>query len=193
MIAGFLMTSSLFLMLSGIALAAGGVSATLGWLLFAFFDPRHEDYSGKLWLPLNFMIILGGLGMSLGLPGFYASQSNEAGSIGLVGFVLLFTGLVIPYIAVHSIETVTIPDIPQRMRLMVSIGAPSLFLGTILTGIAIWRVGLYPTWLAIYLAAAALVGLLTTLLPVPQWLYRNISPIFTTSAISMMGILLISQ
>lgn len=174
----------------GVSLALGGGLATTGWLAFGLLDPEHKEYAHRRWLPLNFLIIGGGLLMAMGSPGFYFSQAKSAGSPGLAGFILLFIGLVIPYVAVHSVETLTTPRIPSRMRILVTVGAPSLFLGTILTGFTVWQVGLYPPWTAALLLSAAVLGLLVQILPAPNWLYRVVSPSLFTMAMTIFGILL---
>jgi len=176
--------------LSGVSLAVGGLMATTGWLAFGLLDPEHTEYSHRRWLPLNFLIIGGGLLMAMGLPGFYYSQAASAGLPGLLGFILFFIGLVIPYVAVHSVETLTMPRIPSRFRILVSVGAPSLFLGTVLTGFTVWQVGLYPPWSAAYLLSTAFLGLLVQVLPAPNWLYRVVSPALFTVAVTIFGILL---
>jgi len=128
--------------------------------------------------------------MAMGLPGFYYSQAKTAGLPGLLGFILLFIGLVIPYVAVHSVETLTMPRIPSRFRILVSVGAPCLFLGTVLTGFSVWQVGLYPAWTAALFLSAAFLGLLVQVLPSPNWLYRVVSPALFTVVTAIFGILL---
>ena len=109
------MTTDNLLRLSGFALARGGLMTFFGWILFAILDPDHRLHNHPRWYPLNLLVIVGGLLMAIGLPGFYGRQASEAGIWGLVGFVLLFVGLVLSHIGVHSIETVTMPNIPTAM------------------------------------------------------------------------------
>lgn len=179
--------------LSGISLVAGGLLATAGWLLFLPLDPVHRDYESNLWLPLNFLIIGGGFFMLLGLPGFYASQARESGMTGLLGFFFFFAGLSFAYIAVHSLQTMTMPDVPAGMRLLASFAAPSLFIGVLLTAIAIWRAGVYEPWLAVAFAVSVLLGLLTRLAPMPAWLGRNVIPAIFTLTMLLAGLSLFSQ
>lgn len=170
--------------LSGLALVVGGLFATIGWIGFALLDPNHQDYQKPHWFPLNFFIIAGGLFMSLGSPGFYVQQAQEAGFWGLIGFVLLFLGLVLSHLAVHSIETTTTPHVPKSMLRFVAVAAPSLFLGVFITGIVTWIHDVYPQILGILITSSAIVGLLTVIHGVPQWLGRNMaSSLFPISMI----------
>lgn len=179
--------------LSGLSLLIGGLAATTGWLLFALLDPAHQQAEHKSWLLLNALIIAGGLFMALGLPGFYGRQAEEAGFLGLIGFVLLFIGIVIPYVAVHSIETATAPDVPPRMTLWVSVGAPSLFFGMAIMGLATWRAGVYPQPAGILLLLSPLAGLLTMIRRVPPLLRQGLLPSIFTLAVAWLGILLMGQ
>ncbi len=177
----------IFLRLSGYALLAGGMLATLGWVIFSIVDPEHRHHDSGYWLPLNGLVIAGGVGMALGLPGFYALQAEASGLLGLVGFLAFFVGITIPYIAVHSIETATMPDIPARMMRFVAIGAPSLFIGALLSGIATWRAGVFPAWIGGGLVLAALLGPLTMAPFLPSWLRRNLLSAVFTALIAASG------
>ena len=175
------MEPSTLIKLSGLSLLLGGVLGTAGWLLFTVLDPNHANHSDPLWLPLNFLIIAGGVLMALGLPGFYISIFKESGLLGLIGFVLLFIGLIIPYVAVQSIETVSAPRFPEDTMILVAVGAPSIFLGSILTGLSVWRADVHPPLAGILLVIAGLLGLLTVVDTVPAWISRGgvVSAVFT--------------
>jgi hypothetical protein len=182
------MTSDKLIFLSGISLVIGGLLATTGWLLFARFDPGHNAYLERFWLPFNFLVIAGGFFIALGLPGFYASQARQSGVLGLVGFVVFFAGIIFAYLTVHSIQTVTMPNIPIGMRYIVSFAAPSLLVGGLLTAIAIWRAGVYPPWLAVALIVSGFLGLLSQFIPMPVWLARNIFSAMFTLTMALIGI-----
>jgi len=166
-----------------------GLSTFIAWIGFAIFDPGHQYYQHPRWLPLNVLVIAGGLFMALGLPGFYAQQASEAGMWGLIGFAVLFIGLVISHIAVHSIETFTMPNVPATMMHFVSVAAPSLFLGILITGIVTWRTGIYPQSLGITFVIGALLGLLTIIPGVPQILARNFASTLYPATMVWIGIL----
>lgn len=182
------MTSINFINYSGLFLLVGGGFATLGWLLFSFFDPNHIRTAEPTWMVFNLLVIFGGVFMALGLPGFYLAQSERIGTFGLIAFVIFFIGIVIPYIAVQSIETATSPNVPQRMFAFVSVGAPSLFLGALLVGLLTYTAGVYPRWLAGALIFAVLLGLLTRLVPLPPIVARGgLISAFFTAVIGLIG------
>ena len=185
------MTSDPFLTVSGLALVVGGALATLGWLLFAALDPDHAGYERRSWLPWNFLIILGGTFTAMGLPGFYATYADRGGVLGILGFVVLFVGVIIPNVAVHSIETSTMPDVPRRMMVWVAMGAPSELVGAVLTSIALLVSGAYPAWLPILMLAAVGLNLAGQLRRMPARYTRGFFPALLTVVVSLAGILLL--
>jgi hypothetical protein len=181
-----------FVRLSGTFLLIGGSLATLGWLsLFTVFNPQNPPIENPIWIFGNLAVIFGGIFMSMGLPGFYLTLAGRAGWLGLLAFIFLFIGLAIPYIAVQTIETTTMPDVPARIMWFISIGAPSLFTGSLLMGITIIRTDIFPTWLGIAVIISVLLGLLTRLIPMPPFFYRAIIPSVFTLVIAVVGYMLI--
>lgn len=181
-----------FIRLSGYFLLIGGILATLGWLLFSLFDPQHVRIDSPLWFFGNFLVIFGGVFMVMGLPGFYLVQSDRAGWFGLLAFIVLFIGLTIPYIAVQAIETATAPNIPARMAWFVSIGGPSLFIGSLLVGFMLLTTGVFPKWLGIALIVAVLLGLLSRFVPMPPLFSRGgLIPALFTMVMAAAGYMLI--
>lgn len=179
--------------LSGLALVDGGLLAAIGWLLFAAIDPSHEGYSERRWLPFNLLIIFGGMFMILGLPGFYIFQAEQAGLLGLLAFVLLSAGLMLSYIGVHSIETFSMPNVPASMMILVTIAVPCLILGGLLTGIVTWQAGVYPTWLALAILLSTALFLVMQVVPLPDWLGRNVIPAIFGAVVAAAGIVLMTQ
>lgn len=175
--------------LSGATLTLGGSLTTIGWLLFMVLDPDHQAYKHNRWFRVNGLIIAGGLFMVLGLSGFYLRQASQAGVLGLMGFILLYIGIALPYLTVHTIETVTMPDVPPAMMRFATVGAPCLFLGLILTGIVSMKAGVYPAPLGITLISSAILGLMTVIKSVPSWLGRNLVSAFITATLAWAGVL----
>jgi hypothetical protein len=177
-----------FIRFSGFSLMVGGYMATLGWILFAIFDPVYIDSDGIQWIVFNFLIIFGGVFIAQGLPGFYLSQSHRTGTPGLIALVILFIGIAIPYIAVHSIETATSPDIPPIMRLLVSVGAPGIIIGVLFTGIITYTAGIYPRrWVAAALIILVVLGLITHMFSIPPMFERGIFPAVFTGIVGIIG------
>lgn len=164
------MALSQFYWVSGLALLTGGILYSAGWILFAVIDPKHNQYSGPWWRPLNFMVIVGSILITLGLPGFYAFQAEPAGWPGLVGVVMLFVGMLLAGVAGQAVETFTLPHlgrVPAEARIIFNVAGPLLFVGLIINGVVAWRAGVYP-WLAgLALIGAALAGLAATYVPMP--------------------------
>jgi hypothetical protein len=182
------MTSINFINYSGLFLLLGGGLATLGWLLFSFFDPTHTRTSKPSWMIFNLLVIFGGVFMALGLPGFYLAQSERIGPFGLIAFIIFFIGIVIPYIAVHAIETATSPNVPKRVFTFVSVGAPSLFIGSLLVGALTFYAGVYPRWLAGALIFAVLLVMLMRVVPLPPIVARGgLISAFFTAVIALIG------
>jgi hypothetical protein len=180
-------TSQRLLTLSGLSLSTGGLLATAGFLLSAWVDPAHTGYQEWHWLPFNFLVIVGGFFMILGLPGFYAAQARQSGLVGLAAFVILFAGIAFAYLVVHSIQTVTMPNTPPEMGLIVAFAAPSLLVGSLLTAVAIWRVGVYARWLAALLVIAIVLGIVSTVAPTPVWGWRHVISSAFTLTMAMLG------
>jgi hypothetical protein len=182
------MTPENFVRFSGLVLMLGGLSATLAWILFVIFDPEHVQTTGRQWMVLNFMAIFGGIFMAMGLPGLYLAMSERVGTIAWLGLAIMFVGIVIPYVAVQAVETTTSPNVPAGMRTLVSIGAPSLFVGSLITGALLYTYGVYPKWVAVGLIIAVLLGLLAVVRPLPAVLARGgLFPAIYTAFIMIIG------
>lgn len=182
------MTTDSFIFFSGLAFIVGGSAATIGWVYFAFFDPTRTHSQGKAWIAFNFLVIFGGLFVTLGLPGFYLRISEQIGVISFIGLTIMFVGMVIPYVAVQSVETTTAPNIPARMRLLVTIGAPSLMIGLLITSGIILASGLYPVWIPIGLIISVLLGVLSRVTAIPRVLSHGIFPGIYTAILALLGI-----
>lgn len=177
-----------FVRFYGLFLMIGGLLATSGWMLFAVFDPMHARTTDRFWVFSNLLIIFGGVFMALGLPGFYLAQADRVGIAGVLGFVMLFVGITVPYVAVHSIETTTAPDVPARMMLLVAIGAPSLLIGALLVGFATFSSGIYPKWLAVALIISVLLGLIPQIRTVSDRYSRGVIPALLTTVMAIVGL-----
>jgi hypothetical protein len=186
------MSEEKLIWLSGLSLAAGGFLATMGWLLFAIFDPPHRGYLDWWWWPYNILAISGGFFMVLGLPGFYVTHAKQSGLIGLMGFISLFAGLILSYLAVQAIETTTMPNTPAGMMRIVSIAVPSLAMGVILTMVAVWQADVYPQWLAGALLLSLLLGAAKQLYPFPALWEHNLFSMVFTITMGLMGLLMMS-
>ncbi len=142
------MTSTTLYRLSGIALLIGGAFAAIGALVQTFLT---EDYLNPLWIPVASLIFIGTLLMQIGLPALYLSQAKHIGTLGLVGFILLFFGLAQFGIGFRFFDIVILPwfgksaDInPPANFIFYSLSAMLLLLaGALLFGIVTMRAGIF--------------------------------------------------
>jgi NADH:ubiquinone oxidoreductase subunit K len=175
--------------LSGVSVAAGGLLATGAWVFHAVVDPGRGGYAEPWWIPLNLALSVGAILMALGLPGVHARQASRAGVPGLIGLVLLVTGMLLAYVGVQTLEAFTRPQIPATIGTLAAIAAPTFFFGIVITSVVTWRARVYPRAIAMALGVAALVGLLTRLVAMPAWLL-HLMPVVFTGAMAWLGIVL---
>ena len=173
---------------SGASLAAGGLFATAGWIVHAILDPGRGGYAEAWWIPLNLTLSLGGILMALGLPGFHARQGMRTGVAGLVGLVCFFTGMLLAYVGVQTLEAFTRPQVPANIAVLAAVAAPTFFVGIVVTSVVTWRAGVYSRMVAALLAVSALLGLMTRLVGMPDWLGMNVVPAVFTGSVAWIGI-----
>ena len=146
------MSSSTLYKLSGGALMIGGLLAAIGSLLEAFVT----DPLSPLWLLAVVPLFIGALFVLVGLPALYIRQVVKMGTLGLVGFVLLFVGQAIVGIGGGVVDLVALPWLatvgphllnsapPPAGIVYFLAGIVLLLLGSIMFGIATLRAGILP-------------------------------------------------
>jgi hypothetical protein len=152
------------------SLVVGGTMAATAFVFMAIVDPAGTGHAEAWWIPAQFGVILGGMFMALGLPGFHASQAARTGVPGLIGTVLLFAGLVLAYVGVHAAEILSQPSVPARLGNLVAIAAPSLAAGAAITAIVTWRAGVHARVASGPLLAVVVLGVLAHVVAMPRWL-----------------------
>ena len=72
----------------------GPIAAGVLFALFPLLHPNHDPigYASAAWVPVHFMPNLGALLALFGLIGLLARQLQRAGWLGVIGFVVAFTG-----------------------------------------------------------------------------------------------------
>jgi hypothetical protein len=135
---------------SGLALAAGALLVGAGTVSVAFQGPN------QLPTPLaSTLLLVSSILIMLALPGMYARQSETAGWLGLLGYVLLQVGMVpIVVYAGAPLFYLQIQGTPVPSTGALVLGT-ALMLGLPLTAIATLRAGVYPHWSGILLLAAS--------------------------------------
>jgi hypothetical protein len=155
---------------SGLALALGGITGALFWIL-------HPEESVLLTNPAGYQAehLLDFIGLMLllpGLTGLYARFSNHTGWLGFTGFLLAFVALLV-FFGVSTVDAYVWPAIARiqpdliltsegefnqsslPFAATISLIVPFATIGAvgfILLGIAIWRNNLLPRWAGLLLA-----------------------------------------
>jgi hypothetical protein len=139
-----------------------GLSAILGGVLFplaAILHPNGEDLSAVLmptWVPAHLLGLASVMFLHLGLVGLHTRQAEEAGWLGLIGFVLAFIGGTFA-VAIQYLTSTTIPLVAAQAPALFDQAmtppafAPPLFVlgfvfGHVLFALASIRAGILPRW-----------------------------------------------
>ena len=117
-------------------------------------------------------MLLGSMLIVSGLVGMYARQAIPAGWLGLIGFILLFFGLLVFGIGFGLISTTVIPwlttqapnliagQLPPVLYVFLAISIVMIVVGNIPLGAAVVRAGILPRWPGWLLIASGVIGLL---------------------------------
>jgi len=172
-----------------------GLSAMVAGLIFAGIQPFHPldvlaSVTTTQWAVIQSLKTAMCIFGLLGLTGLYARQVNEAGWLGLAGFLLFgfffahtlplaYTeAFVLPLLATeaptfvegflgifngHPVQT----DLGALPMLYTLAGTAGYVLGGLLFGIATLRAGILPRWAAGLLAVGAVAPFVLTMLPHP--------------------------
>ncbi len=183
------MQSSNLIRLAGLAALVSGAVSVMGDLLRLFVDVENATSATTVPYAAVFLLyLLGGALLLLGLVGLYTSQAEEAGILGLAGFLIAFLGTVLLVGAlwfelfITPALTVEAPELAEAelglagFILVFLLGA----LGWILFGVATLRARVYPRWAAVLL----IVGGLIAFVPIPM------SGIVFSVAIAWLGFIL---
>ena len=189
------MSSSNLIRLSGLAALGGGVLIVISDALNAALFPGEQG-SGVMLTSTWFIVQILGLVaialITLGLVGMYAHQAQKAGTLGLIAFVIAFSGMLMSLeILVNRIMLMVFglswgepflgplvaeaaPGLlnaePSGALAVGSILSIVLFaLGWILFGVVSLRTGALPRGAAIILIAGALLAFILSSLDLPLW------------------------
>jgi hypothetical protein len=164
--------------LGGLAAVVGGVLLFIADLIdFFAFDPEENLSEVVTAASYAFIQVLNMLGIVLvlcGLVGLYARQSEAAGVLGLVGFVVALAGTVLDsgllwtsLFAAPSAAIAAPGFVDAEFTGSLALGLPLTFitfgLGWLLFGVASLRAGVYPRIPAIVL----IIGAVLTSFPLP--------------------------
>ncbi len=133
-------------------------------------EPFSEEAQTGSYIFRQALFLLGVMLLLVGLVGLYARQSQAAGALGLVGFLVAFAGTVLvagflwaslfiaPALASEAPEFLDTGSPPGLFLALIACGG-----GWLLFGIAALRARVYPRWASILL----IVGAVIFVLPLP--------------------------
>jgi hypothetical protein len=166
------MTPASLMRWAGLAAVASAVLSAMGDLLRLFVDVESSETATTTPYFLVFLLyLLGAVLLLLGLVGLYASQSEAAGVLGLVGFLVAFLGTAL-LAGVLWFELFITPSLATRAPGLAEaeLGLAGFILvfllgvvGWVLFGAATLRARTYPRWAAVLL----MLGGVVAFVPVP--------------------------
>lgn len=156
------MESSVLVRWSGMALIVSGVVTAVATL----FHPMSDDpaaMASAVWPPVHILIGVGITIALFGLMGLYARQAENAGVLGLIGFIMAFSGAALLAGAILFLEGFVLPTLASdsASRGLVEMSGPlstgpiiiaflltgvDFAVGFVLFGIATWMAGVLPRW-----------------------------------------------
>ncbi|GAC1613777.1 MAG: hypothetical protein NVS4B7_05460 [Ktedonobacteraceae bacterium] len=126
------------------------------------------------WLLVSLTWLIGSLLFLIGFPGMYLRQSERAGVLGFVGFILVFFAVLLGEAAFSLLQIIVLPYLAQHAPQLAgpNSGPPALFvlfivpplmitIGSILLGIATMRARMFPRLAGILLLVSGIIFLLT--------------------------------
>ena len=178
------MSSTTLYRLSGGALIAGSllilINTILGSVLFPGHSSTPQQVVSTMWLLVTLMAIIGSLLFVIGLPGMYLRQARRTGTLGLVGFILLFFGILLQEAVFSTVQVIILPFLAQKAPqltgadsqpfsafLLLIVSGLMYIIGAILLGIATMRAHVFPRWTGILIVVSG-IALLLTLPPLPD-------------------------
>lgn len=177
------MSSSNLIRWSGLAALVGGVLIVISDVLNAVFFPVEPGSEVMLTSPWFIVQILGLVALAfitLGLVGMYTRQAQKSGTLGLIAFVMTFSGMLMvfglswgePFLGPLVAEQAPglLSAEPSGVLVVGSILSIVLFaLGWFLFGLASLRAGVLSRGAAILMIIGALLSFVLTLLDLPLW------------------------
>jgi hypothetical protein len=174
---------------SGLALMLAGLLTAIPTL----FHPSDADpraFQSAAWAPVHALLIVGAIISLFGLIGLYRVQAERSGALGLVGFILGFSGtalvvaalvvdaFVLPVLAANTAGPALLdsagPLFGGALGLVFLLMAVTFALGSILLGFATARADVLPRWAgALILVGGPLLGFTP---PLPKSYARSSYP-----------------
>jgi hypothetical protein len=199
------MSSTTSYRLSGVALILGSVLTIIYQVSQAFISgPFPEALASPVAVIGSLIGFIGAVFVLLGLPGVYTRQAQQAGILGLLGFllvwyVILFHSVMIPFTSVTFVPALVAHPATRSLVTEGSFGFGAFFipslvgqvLGVLLLAIATLRARVFPRWIAWLLIATLVLGLASFVPFFPDAL-RNLASIIPSVATAGFGYALLS-
>jgi hypothetical protein len=147
--------------LAGLALVAGCVLATLGFLgvSLTMHGPETVWPTDPLWQPMYGVALAGNLLVVLGLPAILAVHGSAARRLTLVGYVGIFAPLAMLNVAETTIEAFVKPylathggfpdETPAGLNAFEAAALVLLIVGAVCLAVAVFRVRVLPVWVGV--------------------------------------------
>jgi hypothetical protein len=177
------MSSSNLIRWSGLSALVGGALMIASDVINAVLFPGEQGSQVMLsstWFIVQILGLVGLALITLGLVGLYAYQAQQAGTLGLIAFVITFAGMLMvfgllwgePFLGPLVAEQAPglLSAEPSGALAVGSILSLVLFaLGWLLFGLASLRAGTLPRGAAVLLIVGALLSFVLTSLDLPLW------------------------
>jgi hypothetical protein len=178
------MVSSNLLRWSGVAALVGGglliVSEVLNAALFPAEPGSEVIATDASWFILQILGLVALLLVALGLVGLYARQAQETGNLGLIAFLMAFSGTLMafgmlwaepflgPFLA-HEAPAVMDAEPTGTFAAGVILSVMLYALGWLLFGLASLQARVLPRGAAVLLMVGAVIFFILALLELPLW------------------------
>lgn len=135
---------------SSVLLTAGAALLGVVTVIIAFKPVINQPFSPGI----ARLMLLASILLLLSFPVMYAKQANAAGWLGLTGYLLMQTGIVL--LVILAATPILYPSLNQGSgeNLVLFLLGICLTLGLLLTGIATLHAGVFPRWAGILVLVA---------------------------------------
>lgn len=172
------MSSSKVIRWAGLSVVLAGALSVVFPIIHPPDDPSSVATSS--WAIAHYIVLGWSIFALLGISGIYARQVEEAGWLGLVGFLTFFVGLalltsvgfleaiVMPLLASEAPQSIAVFFPGEGLGVLDTVRLPAglvWIVGGLLFGISIIRAGILPRWAAILFVIGTASLLLAAVLP----------------------------